>query len=84
MIIGLFGLVVVVALAVYDQRNSQLHDELISRGRRLEEELGVLVGQFRGRPKSRRYVQHDIALLSVDFATVLAWIAAMVVFVVQP
>src|SRR4051812_1261838 len=39
-VIGFFGFVVTLALAVYDRRNSQLHDELISRGRRIERELG--------------------------------------------
>ena len=41
--IAVFGLLVTLSLFVYDQRNSQLHDELISRGRRIEKELGVTV-----------------------------------------
>jgi Polyketide cyclase / dehydrase and lipid transport len=37
------------ALFVYDRRNSQLHDDLISRGRRVEKELGIDTGHFLGR-----------------------------------
>lgn len=82
-VIGMFGLIVVTALAIYDQRNSQLHDELISRGRRLEEELGVLIGQFRGRPSSWRFVKHDIALATIYIATAAAWVAAVIVFLAR-
>jgi len=56
-----FGLLVTAGLFAYDQRNSQLHDELISRGRRIEYELSVEVGQFRGRPGSRGIFKHDYA-----------------------
>jgi hypothetical protein len=58
---------------------SQLHDELISRGRRIEFELGVGAGQFRGRPKSWRFVKHDVATLMVYLATLGAWIVAGIV-----
>ncbi len=54
--IALFGLIVTYALYVYDQRNTQFHDDLISRGRRIEKELGVDTGQFLGRLKSHKSV----------------------------
>ena len=76
--IGLFGLLVTFALFVYDQRNSQLHDELISRGRRIECELGVVVGQFRGRPGSRGIVKHDYATALVYVSTMLLWTLATI------
>ena len=72
-----FGIVVTTALLLYDQRNSQLHDELISRGRRIESELGVETGLFRGRPASRGIVKHDIALFTVYTASLAAWIGAL-------
>jgi hypothetical protein len=72
------GLIVTCALAVYDQRNSQLHDELISRGRRIEYELGMSVGQFLGRPGSVGWVKHDIAILTVYVASVLAWVGGLI------
>lgn len=78
--IAIFGLVVTFALMVYDQRNSQLHDELISTGRRIEAELGIAVGQIRGRPGSRGIVKHDFATALVYIATMSAWVFAALVF----
>src|SRR5689334_10758611 len=49
LIIAVVGLVVTVGLWVYDHRNSALHDDLISRARKIEEELKVDTGVFRGR-----------------------------------
>lgn len=72
-----FGIVVTTALFLYDQRNSQLHDELISRGRRIESEMGVVTGLFLGRPGSRGLVKHDIALFIVYTASLAAWLSAL-------
>ncbi|WP_330766954.1 hypothetical protein [Rhodococcus sp. M8-35] len=69
-----FGVIVTAMLMIYDQRNSQLHNELISRGRRIEYELGVSVGQFLGRPKSRRLIKHDIATLTIYLASIGGWV----------
>lgn len=77
--IAVFGFVVTLALWIYDQRNSQLHDELISRGRRIEYELGIGVGQFKGRPGSSAIVKHDAATAVVYVATLAAWVVAAVV-----
>jgi hypothetical protein len=82
-IIATFGLVVTIAIAIYDQRNSQLHDELISRARRIERDLGLAVGQFLGRPGSWRFVKHDTALLTIYGATAAAWLAGIMFFVVE-
>jgi hypothetical protein len=78
--VAVYGFAVTFALFVYDQRNSQLHDELISRGRRIELELGVDVGQFRGRPDPWKFVEHDLAVVAVYVVTLLAWVFAAVVF----
>ena len=77
--IAVFGFVVTLALWIYDQRNSQLHDELISRGRRIEYELGIGVGQFKGRPGSWAIVKHDAATGIVYVATLAAWVVAAIV-----
>ena len=77
-----FGLLATVGIYLYDQRNSQLHDELISRGRRIEYELGVVVGQFLGRPGSAGIVKHDYAVTLVYVATMAAWFAVGVVLAV--
>lgn len=83
LLVAVFGLVVTAALFVYDQRNSHLHDELISRGRRIEKELGVNVGQILGRPRSWRIVKHDVAVTSIYFVTAAAWIGGIVDFVTR-
>jgi hypothetical protein len=49
-----FGVLITVALWVYDQRNNELYNEFISRGRRIEHELGVKTGLFLGRPDASK------------------------------
>jgi hypothetical protein len=46
-----FGFLVVLGLKIYDSRNDELYNELISRARRAEFELGIDTGVFRGRKK---------------------------------
>ena len=48
LLFSVLGLVTTLGLLVYDLRNSELHDDLISRGRKIEDELGVHTGVFRG------------------------------------
>lgn len=83
LIIAVFGLVAALAIMVYDQRNSQLHDELISRGRRIERDLGLAVGQFLGRPAAWGLVKHDVALTTIYGATATAWIGTIVLFMTE-
>ena len=74
-----FGLLTTVGLAVYDHRNDELYNDLISRGRRLEFELGVHSGVFMGRPGSqRRGLNHGTATRIVYWGVMAAWIAAAV------
>ncbi len=83
--IAVIGLVVVAGLLVYELRNSQLHDDLISRGRRIEEELGVDTGQFRGRRIASGWlIKHDRALALVYGAALLSWALAIAVIWLQP
>jgi hypothetical protein len=73
------GLFVTLGIFVYDRRNSALHDDLISRGRRIESELGVSTGLFLGRREEPRpYLRHDAALYLVYGTVAAAWIAAAV------
>jgi hypothetical protein len=83
-----FGLIVTLALWAYEVRNSQLYDDLISRGRRIEAELGVNTGHFRGRlESSSRYllgplrvrIQHDTAINLIYGGSVAAWLLALIV-----
>jgi hypothetical protein len=79
----LFGFFVTLALKRYDLRNSQLYDDLISRSRRAEYELGVHTGAFLGRPSSLNpNIQHDRALKLVYNSCLVAWLGGgLLVFV---
>lgn len=87
--IALFGLAVTSALWMYEVRNSELYDDLISRGRRIETELGVGTGHFRGRLKLvsrhllgplglRVRIQHDIAINLIYVASMIGWLLALI------
>jgi hypothetical protein len=78
--IMILGLIATLALFLYDIRNSELHDDLISRGRKIEDALGVHTGQFRGRLKSSNwFVKHDRATLLIYGAAFATWVFAIVV-----
>jgi hypothetical protein len=73
--LALFGLVVTLGLYIYDRRNSELYDDLISRGRKIEEELGMDTGHFRGRPKPKNtIVTHGSATTLIYGASAAAWL----------
>jgi hypothetical protein len=77
---ALVGFLVVVGIRIYDVRNSELHDDLISRGRKVEETLGIERGVYTLRRKSVFPVQHDAALGLVYGVVLLAWLATAVVY----
>ncbi|MCS6840947.1 MAG: hypothetical protein NZ699_09760 [Roseiflexus sp.] len=83
LLIGLLGLLATIGLLVYDQRNSELHDDLISRGRKIEDELGIDTGIFRGRLKASGVIKHDTATNLIYGASVLAWIVGIAFVVVR-
>lgn len=72
------GFIVTVGVRIYDLRNSELHDDLISRGRRLEHQLGISSGLYTQRRTSTWPIQHDLALFLVYGVVLLAWLAASV------
>jgi len=75
-----FGLLVTFGLFLYDKRNSELHDDLISRGRKIEDELGIDTGQFKGRLRpSNSLVKHDVALAIIYGTSLVGWAMAVVV-----
>jgi hypothetical protein len=77
--LAVIGLAAIVGLLVYDLRNSELHDDLISRGRRLEDELGIDTGQFRGRLlPGNRALKHDHATGLIYGASVSGWLFALI------
>jgi hypothetical protein len=78
--IALAGLITVSALYLYEKRNSQLYDDLISRGRKIEKEMGIGTGIFLGRLKSSKKwlwiipIQHDWAINAIYWITMGAWL----------
>lgn len=79
-LITLFGLLVTAGLILYDRRNTTLHDDLVSRGRKIEEELGVDTGIFRGRKNARGIVKHDVAINLIYASCLFAWLAGAALF----
>jgi hypothetical protein len=78
------GLASTLGLWLYDARNSELHDELISRARKIEEELGLHTGAFLGRPAPRSdWVCHDRATTLIYGAAFVAWIGTLGVAIVR-
>ena len=76
--IAALGLAVTFGLFIYDLRNSELHDDLISRGRKIEELWGVHTGQFRGRLKSSSWVvKHDRATALIYGSALIGWALAI-------
>ena len=79
-----FGLLVTLGLYVYDKRNNTLYDDLVSRARRAEYELGVHTGAFLGRVKPKQtvrsliFVKHNVATRLVYFTVMGSWVAAIV------
>ena len=71
------GMIITFGLWIYDKRNSELYDELISRARKQEEELGLHTGAFLGRPNPKtKWIKHGYATTTVYFAAGIAWTVA--------
>lgn len=78
LLIAVLGLAATFALFIYDIRNSALHDDLISRGRKIEELWGIHTGQFRGRLVASNWlVKHDRATALIYGSALIGWIACM-------
>jgi hypothetical protein len=80
--ITVLGLVVTLAVALYEQRNDQFYNNLIDRARKIEEELGIDTGQFRGRLKRFKKwfglpVEHGLPIATIYGAAALAWLTAV-------
>jgi len=49
LVIAIFGIRITYGIRIYDKRNNELYNDLISRGRKIEEEWGIHTGIFKGR-----------------------------------
>lgn len=73
-----FGFCITLGLTIYDRRNSQLYNDLISRGRRIEHELGIDTGHFLGRPEpTDKLVNHSNATNLIYLTALLGWLFAL-------
>lgn len=78
-LIAVAGLAISIGLWIYDTRNDGLYNELISRARRIELELGVDTGMFRGRPKpSGFWIRHGVATGVIYGTVILGWVVLLV------
>ena len=81
----LAGFGVTLGLVIYNKRNDGLYNDMISRARRIEDELGIYTGLFRGRTTPPTpLVQHDVATRLIYGVVLLAWVAAAVFFLAGP
>jgi hypothetical protein len=81
LIVGGAGLVVSIGIWIYDKRNNELYDDLISRARRIELEMGVDTGVFRGRLEpTRSFISHGTSTRVVYGTVVVGWILVMAWF----
>lgn len=73
--ISVFGLLITVGIWMYDQRNTKLYIDLVRRGHRIEEELGIDTGQFRGRiSPTPDWVNHRNATSIIYTVAVGGWL----------
>jgi hypothetical protein len=80
--IAALGLVVSIALAIAEQRNTALHDDMVRRGAKLEDEWGISDGFFRTlRPRSR--LHFGVASGIVYTTAIVAW-ALLLVYALFP
>lgn len=75
------GFAVTLGLFIYDTRNDAFYDDLISRGRKIESELGVHTAIFRGRREQEKlFVNHTWGIRLVYWPMLLGWLLAFAWF----
>jgi hypothetical protein len=74
LLVDVAAILITAAMWIYEKRNSELHDDLISRARRIEAELGVHTGVMLGRLAPRGIVKHGVATGIVYFVVASAWV----------
>jgi hypothetical protein len=83
-IIALFGLIVTYAVWLYDQRNTELYNDLVGRGRQIEAELGIHTGHFRGRIIAEKPKQHDFAINIIYLSAGIGWFVVALAPLIDP
>lgn len=76
---NIIGLIIRIAAWLYGKRNSELNDDLISRARKIDSELGIETGQFLGRKLNSSFlVKRDIALNIIYFTSMIVCLVFIV------
>ncbi|MDY8135633.1 hypothetical protein [Aquimarina sp. 2201CG5-10] len=80
LIIGILGIRITYAIRIYDKRNDRLYNDLISRGRKLEDILNIHTGIFKGRKKpykdnwlSNKPISHGRSLSLIYSSVFIGW-----------
>ena len=79
LIVTILGFLVTLGIVFYDQRNSQLYNALVRRGRKLEEELNISGSFSQRQPRSLKLfglitIWHDRGLSLIYGSVLGAWI----------
>jgi hypothetical protein len=80
--LSLFGLAATLGLAIYNERNDQLYDELSGRAQVIERSVGLPDGNFANRPRAwlsigfgKIRVNHETGIRTIYAAAVALWLA---------
>ncbi len=82
-VLSFFGLIVTIALAIYNERNDQLYNALIGRASEIERTLGLPDGAFANRPTSwlilkilgvKFKIDHGTGVGVIYIASITAWL----------
>ncbi len=95
-LVCLMGVFFTYGVRIYDLRNTELYNQLVSRGKKIEEELKISNGQFMGRVKSTSHflinyklplnlnkIQHDVGLNIIYRCAFLSWIILIIMILLK-
>jgi len=81
LIIALLGLAVSIGIYIYNERNNELYNDLIRRGRKIEEELKIHTGLFRGRRRPHReMINHGRGTSLIYWSVFIGWFVIVLWF----
>lgn len=92
-IIGFLALRIIHGIVIYNDRNDDIYNDLISRGRKIEDEMQVSTGIFKGRKKGilidstfvkiRFRINHETGLNLIYRSVRCGWYLVILLFIYQ-
>lgn len=80
--LSLLAIRIIFGIRMYDKRNDELYNDLISRGRKIEDELGIKTAIFKGRLEAntidklfKKPNNHGRSLSIIYSSVLLGWLA---------